>query len=116
MVTIHLSGLELFGYHGAEEHERRDGQPFVFDVWLDVPETAFSDRLQDAVDYRLVAACVREVSDGRKYYLLEALAGALVDELLARFPASRARVEVRKPEVLLDPAVDYASVTVERSR
>jgi dihydroneopterin aldolase len=116
MVTIHLAGLELYGFHGAEEAERRNGQPFVFEVWLDVPETAFSDRLRDAVDYRLVAQCVREVSEGRAYHLLEALAGALVDELLTRFPASRVRVEVRKPQVVLDPAVDYASVVVERTR
>ena len=39
--------------------------------------------LEDAVDYRDVVACVREVSDGRKFHLLEALAAALVDELLA---------------------------------
>jgi dihydroneopterin aldolase len=116
MVTIELLGLELFAYHGAEEHERREGQPFVFDVWLDVPETAFSDRLEDAVDYRLVASCIREVSESRKYYLLEALAGGIVDELFARFPLGRARVRVRKPQVKLDPGVEHAAVIVERFR
>lgn len=113
-LTIELYGLELWGHHGVEEDERRDGQRFLFDLWLDVPETALSDRLEDAVDYREVAALVREVSDGRQYRLLEPLAAALADALLARFPAERARVRVRKPDVTLDPPVEFSAVSVER--
>ena len=75
---------------------------------------AARDRLEDAVDYRDVAACVREVSDGRAYHLLEALATALADELLARFPVERVSVRVRKPDVVLDPPVEYAAVSATR--
>ena len=117
MTTIELVGLELHGYHGVNEDERRDGQPFVFDVWLDVPDgTGASDRIEDTVDYREVAALVREVSDGRKFQLLEALAATLAEALLARFPADAARVRVSKPEVKLDPPVVHSAVTVERRR
>jgi 7,8-dihydroneopterin aldolase/epimerase/oxygenase len=117
MMTIELVGLELHGYHGVNEDERRDGQPFVFDVWLEVPDgTGASDRIEDTVDYREVAALVREVSDGRKFQLLEALAATLAEALLARFPAEAARVRVSKPQVKLDPPVEYSAVTVERRR
>ncbi len=117
MTTIELAGLELYGYHGVNPEERRDGQPFVFDVWLEVPDgTGASDRVEDTVDYREVAALVREVSDGRAFQLLEALAATLVDELLARFPVEAARVRVRKPQVRLDPSVEHSAVTVERRR
>jgi 7,8-dihydroneopterin aldolase/epimerase/oxygenase len=116
-MTIELGGLELHGYHGVNPEERRDGQPFVFDVWLEVPdETGVSDRIEDTIDYREVAALVREISDGRKFRLLEALAATLAEALLARFPAESARVRVRKPEVRLDPPVDHSAVTVERRR
>jgi len=115
-VRIQLHGLALHGYHGALEHERRDGQRFLFDVELEVGEAGASDRLEDAVDYRDVAACVREVSDGRAYTLLEALATALADELLARFPVERVEVRVRKPDVVLDPPVEVAAVTALRER
>ena len=116
-VRVELAGLELFGRHGALEEERREGQRFLFDVWLDVPgEAADSDRLEDAVDYRDVVAVVREVSDGRAFTLLEALAAAVADALLARFPAERVRVRVRKPDVCLAAPVDYAAVSVERAR
>jgi len=115
-MRIELHGLVLHGYHGVLEQERRDGQRFVFDVELEVGEAGASDRLEDAVDYRDVAACVREVSDGRPFMLLEALATALADELLSRFPVDRVEVRVRKPDVVLDPPVQSAAVRTTRER
>ena len=73
-VLVELRGLELFGYHGVLESEREHGQSFWFDVALTVGDAALSDRIEDAVDYREVAATVREVSSARPYNLIEALA------------------------------------------
>jgi len=115
-MIVELKGIELHGRHGALSSERRQGQRFLFDVELEVGEAGSSDLLGDAVDYRDVAACVREVSDGRAYHLLEALASALADELMARFPVERVSVRVRKPDVVLDPPVEYAAVSSERRR
>jgi dihydroneopterin aldolase len=116
-VTIEVRGLELFGRHGVQEVERLDGQRFLFDLWLDVSDrAATSDRLEDAVDYREVVALVREVSDGRAFHLLEALAGALAEAVLRRFPVERVRVRVRKPDVRLAAPVEQAAVSVERAR
>jgi dihydroneopterin aldolase len=114
MTTIELAGLEVFGYHGVNEDERRDGQRFLYDVELEVGQAGSTDRIEDAVDYREVAACVREVSESRAFHLLEALAAAVADALLDRFPVARVRVRVRKPEVRLP--VEHAAATVERSR
>jgi len=111
-LTIELAGLELFGHHGVEEDERREGQRFLFDVWLDVPDDAArSDRIEDAVDYREVVAAVRDVSDGRAFHLLEALAAATARALVDRFPLEEARVRVRKPDVRLERPVEYSAVT-----
>ena len=116
-VTVELYGLELVGRHGVLDEERRERQRFLFDVWLDVPDEAVvSDRLEDAVDYREVVAVVQEVSDGRAFRLLEALAGAVADALLSRFPVERVRVRVRKPDVRLAAPVEHAAVIVERAR
>jgi 7,8-dihydroneopterin aldolase/epimerase/oxygenase len=114
MTTIELAGLEVFGFHGVGDDERRDGQRVLYDVELEVGEAGSSDRIEDAVDYREVAACVREVSESRAFHLLEALAAAVADALLDRFPVVRVRVRVRKPEVRLP--VEHAAATVERSR
>ena len=113
-MIIELEGIELHGYHGALEWERERGQRFLVDVCLDVGERGSSDRLEDAVDYRDVVACVREISDATAYTLLEALAGSLADELYRRFPVAAVRVRVRKPEVVLDPPVAFAAAVAER--
>lgn len=114
MIEVELKGLEVFGYHGVEEEERRDGQMFLFDVWLEVGDGALSDRIEDAVDYRRVADTVLEVSGSRAFNLLEALAAATADALLAAYPAQGVRVRVRKPGVGLP--VEFAAATAERRR
>jgi dihydroneopterin aldolase len=117
MIEVELRGLEIFGRHGVTEEERARGQTFLYDVELEVSDAALSDRLEDAVDYEQVAACVRALSDERQFALLEALAAAVADEILARFPVARVRVRVRKPEVR--PAgldVEWSAATVERTR
>lgn len=116
-VAIEVHGLELQGYHGALEEERREGQNFVFDVEVVAHDAGIrSDLLADTVDYTAVLARIRAVNDSRRFNLIEALAAAVADDLLERFPISRVRVRVRKPEVKLAEAVDYTSATVERVR
>jgi dihydroneopterin aldolase len=113
-VTIELSGIELHAFHGVLEHERREGQRFLVDLELRDTKAASTDRIEDAVDYRDVVATVLEVSDGHAYNLLEALAAALADALVARYPLTRARVRVRKPDVVLARPLEHAAVVVER--
>jgi dihydroneopterin aldolase len=117
-VTIELSELVVFGHHGYLEAERRIGQRFLVDLWVDVPETAAeSDRIEDTVDYRQLAGVVRDVFAGPERLLLEALAGAVADQILGTFDAvEQIRVRVRKPDVVLDPTADYAAVVVTRTR
>ena len=113
-VTVELVGLEVFGRHGVEDEEREQGRTFVYDVALEIAAPT-GDRLEQTVDYRGVAACVREVSDAAQYRLIEVLASAVADELARRFPAQRVRVRVRKPGI--SPAgltVAYSAATAER--
>jgi dihydroneopterin aldolase len=115
-VVVELRGLELHGRHGVLESERRVGQRFLFDVELELDVAgAVTDELADTVDYREVVACVTAVSEARDFRLLEALASALADALVARFPVARARVRVRKPDVRLDAPVEFAAATAERA-
>ena len=116
-MRIALHGIEVHGYHGVLDDERREGQRFLFDVELELgEEAARTDRIEDAVDYRDVAAAVREVSDARAHHLLESLVVAVADELLARFPVTAVRVAVHKPDLRLDPPAERAVVSVEHRR
>jgi dihydroneopterin aldolase len=117
-VTIELLGLVLFGHHGYLEEERRLGQRFFVDLWVEVDEAATqSDDIEHTVDYRQLAELVRDVFAGPEKQLLEGLAGAVADGVLERFPAAKvARVRVRKPDVVLEPTAEHAAVIVERAR
>ena len=117
-MRIELAGLVVFGHHGYLEEERRLGQRFLVDLWVDVSgEAAETDRIEDTVDYRRLAALVSEVFGGPERLLLEGLAGAVADGIVERFAAvERVRVRIRKPDVVLDLPIDYAAVVVERNR
>jgi dihydroneopterin aldolase len=113
-MKVELQGLHLFGYHGVEEDEKTLGQPFLYDIELEVGERGANDVLADAVDYTQVAQAIREVN-ALRFDLLEALASAVADTLMERFAPESLRVRVRKPQVR--PAgltVDWSAVTVER--
>jgi dihydroneopterin aldolase len=115
-VVIDVRGLELLGFHGALEEEQRAGQRFVFDVRLVAHDAGVrSDQLADTVDYTAVVASIREINDGQRFNLIEALAAAVADDLIERFPVSRVRVRVRKPEVKLDAPVEFTAATVDRT-
>ena len=113
-LEIEIHGLQLHAYHGVLDEEREHGQTFLFDLWIDGPEVP-TDRIEDALDYRGVVELVREISDGTRFRLLEALAAAVADAIRDRYGVERVKVRVRKPEVR--PAgltVDWTGVTVER--
>ena len=117
-MTIELRSLVVFGHHGYLEEERRLGQRFLVDLWVDVPATRRRPTASTTPSTTGGSPrCVREVFAGPERLLLEGLAGAVADGIVERFPAvERARVRVRKPDVVLDPPVDYAAVVVERTR
>jgi dihydroneopterin aldolase len=114
-LILELRGLHVFGYHGVEEEEKRLGQLFLFDLELEVGKRGADDKLENAIDYTQVASTIRELSNERRFNLLEALATAAADLIYERFAPERVRVRVRKPQV--KPAgmtVEFSAVTVER--
>jgi dihydroneopterin aldolase len=114
MIVVELEGLEVLGRHGVLDEERREGQTFLYDVRLELAGAPPSDRVEDTVDYRDIADCVREVSDSRQFNLLETLAAAVADALAERFAVERVRVRVRKPSPPGVPAAS-AAATAERA-
>jgi 7,8-dihydroneopterin aldolase/epimerase/oxygenase len=115
VIAVELEALEVFGHHGVTDEERERGQTFLYDVRLEVGDSALSDRLQDTADYVEVAELVQEISNGHRFNLLEALAGAVADAVAERFSVERVRVRVRKCEV--EPgglSVAWTAATVER--
>ena len=112
--TIRVTDMHFVGRHGANPGEQERPQPIEVDVEIitDVAAAVASDALTDAVDYdSIVQTCERIVTQ-RSFTLLEALAAACVDALMADARVHSARVRVRKPALLdgATPEVELARV------
>jgi len=109
-MIVEVHGLELFGRHGVNDDERRDGQTFLFDVTLEIAEPK-EDAIEATIDYRLVRDIVRGVNDAESYRLLETLAAAVADALNTELRVKRVRVTARKPGIAW---AEWTGVTCER--
>jgi len=115
---IILKGMVFRGRHGVHTAERELGQRFEVDVelTLDLSQAMVSDALTDTVDYSKAYAVVREEVEDHQYLLLEALAGAILQRILADLPVRSILVRVRKPQVPLNGILTYAAVEIQRTR
>jgi dihydroneopterin aldolase len=115
-VTVAVTGLECFGYHGVFPEERTNGQRFVVDLEMTLIETSATqtDHLADTVDYEAIAEAVAGIMEGPPVSLLEHLAALAADRVMAEPRALEVLVTVRKPEVVLARA--GASAPIGRAR
>lgn len=115
---ITLRGMQFTGRHGVSDDERAAPQPFEVDLVLrlDLSRPARTDDLADTIDYAalfdLASGIVREGS----FHLLEALAAAIADAVLAEHPVDDVEVRVRKPKAPLSGALESVEVRVLRRR
>ncbi|MBI2887439.1 MAG: dihydroneopterin aldolase [Chloroflexi bacterium] len=110
--------MVFFGHHGLLEEEARLGQRFVVDVELhtDLSAAGASDRLEETMDYRRAYQVVREVMEGPRCRLLEALAERVADGLMAELTPDAVLVRIKKPGVALPGALDFSGVEIVRRR
>lgn len=118
-LRITIKELEVFAHHGLYEEEKRLGQPFLFDIGLSLKQTQapHTDDIADTVDYAAVCDCVVEVATANTFNLLERLASATADEILARFPnVDRVKVRVAKSAPPISHPVGQVAVMLKRTR
>ena len=107
------------GRHGVSEAEQRTDQPFHVDVEmvLNLQPAAVEDDLARTVDYGAVFEVCRTVVESTSFRLIEALAEALAQEVLAAFaPISEVGIRVRKPNAPIDGTLAWAGVEIWRRR
>ena len=95
---MYVRGIEFEASHGHTAAERRATRRFRCDLelQLDLSVPARSDRLADTIDYGLLSGMVVDIGTSQTFKLLEALAGAIADAILARYPQVVLTVSVEK--------------------
>lgn len=116
---IRIKNATFYGYHGVLSEEQSVGGKFEADVdiYTDFSEAARADSLKHTVDYNSVYKFIYKMALDQKYYLIEALAAKIADELLKNFERiQKVNIRVRKNNPPLGGVVDCVEVEVEKSR
>lgn len=113
---IEVRGLRVEAVHGVLEHERAAPQPFEIDLdlYLDVAPAVASDDLTRTADYAAATDAVVAVMGGTPHRLLESLAGAIADAVLADARVESVSVTVRKLRPPLSHTVTSTGVRIHR--
>jgi FolB domain-containing protein len=84
---------------GVDDEERREMQDVLISVTLhaDLRKAGKSDRLEDAIDYRLIKKQVLAAAEGSHYQLVEALAERVAALCLEHAGVRRVDVVIDKP-------------------
>lgn len=117
-MDIFIQGLEVYGHHGVSAEERVLGQHLYFDVRLTIDEcpAAFTDRVEDTVDYTEVMDLIIDVATTGSHLLLERLVRVVAEAILERFPVDEVWVEVTKPRPPVACTLGSVGAAVELQR
>lgn len=116
MDKIFIAALTVETIIGIHDWERELRQRIEIDLelWYDVAKAAKSDAIEDTLNYKSVAKRVLAFAQDSRFRLVEALAGAIADLVLAEFPVAHVRVTLHKPGAIRHSR--DVGVVIERGR
>lgn len=119
MDKIILSNLGFYGYHGVLNEEKVLGQKFFIDVelFLNTKKAGKDDDMNQSVSYADVYTIIKEITENKKFDLIEALAENIASEVLEKFRlVNSIMVRVKKPEAPVNGIFDYFAVEIRRDK
>jgi dihydroneopterin aldolase/2-amino-4-hydroxy-6-hydroxymethyldihydropteridine diphosphokinase len=118
-MKIFIKDLVLYGYHGVRDHEKKDGQYFIFNISIYINDAGLeeSDDLKDTLNYSDVIKEVKEINETKRCDLLETLcrviAGAVMDMSSL---VEKVDIRVEKPDPPIDEKLGSVGVEYTSSR
>lgn len=101
---LFLSGIRATGHHGARPGEKDEAQPFVVDLDLEVE--VGDDQIGGTADYRGITEAVRAIVEERSFDLIESMAAAIANEILAVDRVLHVTAVVHKPNAAARLEID----------
>ena len=96
------------------ERERKQTVSIDLDLGFDIRAAARSDDIADALDYKAISHRIRDFVAAAEFQLVEALAEAIAEIVLAEFPVPWLRLRVGKPGAITGSK--DTGVIIERRR
>ena len=116
---IILSGMQFYGFHGANAEEKALGQTYVVNmaVEVDLAISGQTDQLGDTVSYTHLYRAVKAVVEGESQNLLEGIAHSIAERILDDYAVESVQLTVKKPHPpIKGSVVNYAAVEIYRTR
>lgn len=117
MDKIFIKDLEIYGYHGVYEEEKRIGQKFLIsaELFLDLSPAGKSDDLSKTVNYGHLSHELEREFNKNKYDLIEKAAEELSKFILLNYmEVERVKITIKKPWAPIGKPIDYAAVEIDR--
>jgi 7,8-dihydroneopterin aldolase/epimerase/oxygenase len=119
MDKIIMKNLGFFGYHGVLPEETKLGQKFFIDIdmYVDLKSAGISDDVKDTVNYALAYDITKDITENKRFDLIEALAENIASALLNKFnQIQEVVVNIKKPEAPVRGIYDYFGVEIRRRK
>tara|TARA_R110002060_G_scaffold26796_1_gene36419 strand:+ start:2313 stop:2672 length:360 start_codon:yes stop_codon:yes gene_type:complete len=116
MDKIYIEGLEVQSLIGVYDWERDATQRLLVDIVLfsDLQKPAYSDDVDDTLNYAEVAQAVTDVAANSQFALIEALAQAMISQVFSQFSVQKMTLKLSKPDIL--PTAQNVAVEFTRER
>ncbi|MDS4042668.1 MAG: dihydroneopterin aldolase [Candidatus Competibacter sp.] len=116
MDIIIIRELRIETTIGVHPWERRNRQTLILDLELgiDIRPAAATDRLDDTLDYQVVAQRIGDFAAARDFQLVETLGERIAELVLREFATPWLRLALRKPGV--PSGAREAGIIIERGR
>ena len=113
MFKIFVKNLKLYGYHGVREHEKKDGQYFLFNIEILIEDSDYSsrDKLENTLSYSDIIREVKKINKKNMYDLLETFSQVLANRIMEMSGLVRkAVIRIEKPSPPIDEKLDAVGV------
>lgn len=111
--------MEFFAFHGHYPEEKTAGNKFLVDLtmYAATRSAEISDSLDDAINYQVAYALIRDVFKNTKSNLLEKIASDILDILFIEFSElKKASVKIRKINPPMGGQIGAVGVEISRDR
>lgn len=104
MFRIIIKDLNLFGYHGVKESEKKDGQNFRFNIEILINQGSFlnDDDIDSTVNYSEVIRLVKRINSSERFNLLETFSQTIAEDIMKISPlVEKVMVRIEKTSPLI---------------
>ncbi len=114
---IHLEGIRAYGYTGFLTEEQTLGQWYEVELklWLDLSRPCQNDCLDDTYDYSSDIRAILQLIQTAKFKLIERLAGAIADIILASGKVEQVYVRLIKVNPPIPDFTGTVSIEITRT-